>query len=81
MEERRKKEIPVATERRKGGYHGGGMEQALTSTSESARQYTEDETEFIMAMDNYKRNKCRPFPSWVEVLGVIRKLGYRKQGQ
>jgi hypothetical protein len=33
---------------------------------------------FIMAIDAYKRVNERPFPSWTEVLEVIRKLGYRK---
>jgi hypothetical protein len=31
-----------------------------------------------MAIDAYKRVNQVPFPSWTEVLEVIRKLGYRK---
>ena len=31
-----------------------------------------------MAMDEYKRANKRPFPSWTEVLQVIKYLGYRK---
>ncbi len=31
-----------------------------------------------MAMDEYKRANKRPFPSWTEVLEVIKYLGYRK---
>ena len=33
---------------------------------------------FIKAIDAYKRANDRPYPSWTEVLEVIRKLGYRK---
>jgi hypothetical protein len=33
---------------------------------------------FIMAIDAYKRVNNKPFPTWTEVLEVIRKLGYRK---
>jgi len=33
---------------------------------------------FIMAIDAYKRVNNRPYPSWTEVLEVLRKLGYRK---
>ena len=33
---------------------------------------------FIKAVDAYKRVNDRPFPSWTEVLEIIRKLGYRK---
>ena len=34
--------------------------------------------EFITAMDEYKRVHERPFPSWSEVLDVVRSLGYEK---
>ena len=33
---------------------------------------------FVMAIDAYKRVNRRPYPTWTEVLEVIRKLGYRK---
>ena len=34
--------------------------------------------EFIQAMDEYKRLQRRPFPSWSEVLDVLKSLGYTK---
>ena len=33
---------------------------------------------FVSAIDAFKRVNNRPFPTWTEVLEVIRKLGYRK---
>ena len=42
------------------------------------RDYSLDEVEFMNAMDNYKRRSGRPFPTWSEVLEVVRSLGYRK---
>lgn len=33
---------------------------------------------FIMAIDAYKRVNQKPYPTWTEILEVIRKLGYRK---
>lgn len=39
---------------------------------------TDDVQEFVMAMDRYKREHHRPFPTWSEVLEVARSLGYRK---
>ena len=33
---------------------------------------------FVKAIDAYKRVNNRPYPTWTEVLEVIRKLGYRK---
>jgi hypothetical protein len=32
----------------------------------------------MRAMDDYKRKSGRPFPTWSEVLEVVRSLGYRK---
>jgi hypothetical protein len=31
-----------------------------------------------MAIDTYKKANQRPFPTWTEVLEVIKALGYRK---
>jgi hypothetical protein len=36
--------------------------------------------EFIEALDRYRRDNARPFPSWSEVMHVLRALGYRKSG-
>ena len=41
-------------------------------------EVTEEVLEFIRALDDYKREKNRPFPTWSEVLEVVRRLGYRK---
>ena len=40
--------------------------------------YTADETEFIKAMERYKHRYNRPFPTWHEVLSVVKSLGYAK---
>ena len=36
------------------------------------------EQEFIRAMQDYKEKSGRMFPTWSEVLEVLRGLGYRK---
>lgn len=35
-----------------------------------------DALEFIEAIDRFKKQNGRPFPSWSEVLMVLRQLGY-----
>ncbi len=45
------------------------------------RDYSEDEVEFMRAMDDYKRRSGRQFPTWSEVLEVVRDLGYRKTAE
>jgi hypothetical protein len=42
------------------------------------RDYTNDEVEFMHALDRYKRTSGRMFPTCSEVLEVIRDLGYAK---
>lgn len=42
------------------------------------RDYQPEEIEFMKAMDDYKRRSGRQFPTWSEVLEVIRCIGYRK---
>ncbi|MEE9403985.1 MAG: hypothetical protein V3V20_03760 [Algisphaera sp.] len=41
-------------------------------------EMTPEQFLFIKAVDAFKRVNQRPFPTWTEVLEVIRKLGYRK---
>ena len=77
--DRRKKNIPVAIERRSGQdrrQQGERRRQIDPTTCE--RDYSEDEIIFMKAMDQYKRDNRRPFPTWSEVLEVLRALGYRK---
>jgi hypothetical protein len=77
--DRRKRSIPVAVERRSGKdrrEQGERRRQIDPTTCE--RDYSIDEIEFMKAMDQYKRDNRRPFPTWSEVLEVLRALGYRK---
>lgn len=34
--------------------------------------------EFITAVDEYKRAHQRPFPTWSEVLEILKALGYQR---
>ena len=42
------------------------------------RDYSADEVEFMKAMDDYKRKSGRQFPTWSEVLEVVRSMGYKR---
>ena len=44
----------------------------------SEREYTNAEVEFMLAMKEYKQRSGRMFPTWSEVLEVLRELGYEK---
>jgi hypothetical protein len=77
--DRRKRNIPVAVERRSGKerrHEGERRRQVDPTTCE--KDYNDEEIIFMKAMDQYKRANRRPFPTWSEVLEVLRSLGYRK---
>jgi len=39
---------------------------------------SDEQFEFLMAIEEYKRANSKPFPTWTEVLEVMKALGYRK---
>src|SRR3954467_12750002 len=80
--DRRKRNIPVATDRRR---RQNAAEKRRTSErrrlidpTTCERDYDDQETAFMKAMERYKRENRRPFPTWSEVLEVLISLGYRK---
>ncbi len=77
--DRRKQDNPenVETERRVGPRRKVERRRQIDPTT-CERDYSGDEIEFMKAMDDYKRQSGRQFPTWSEVLEVIRSLGYRK---
>jgi hypothetical protein len=80
--DRRQRHIPVALERRSGQERrqkGERRRQVDPTTCE--RDYNDEEIIFMKAMDQYKRDNRRPFPTWSEVLEVLYALGYRKVAQ
>lgn len=57
---------------------GPGRRLADERKSAEEGQMSEEQFSFLMAIDEYKRQNARPFPTWTEVLEVIKALGYRK---
>ena len=39
---------------------------------------TDDETDFVLAVAAYQKQFGRRYPTWCEVLNILRCLGYRK---
>lgn len=79
--DRRKRNIPVATDRRAANAaekRRTSERRRLIDPTTCERDYSDDEAEFMKAMDRYKRENRRPFPTWSEVLEVLRSLGYRR---
>lgn len=80
--DRRKRNIPIATDRRRAQNAAekrkNSERRRLIDPTTCERDYNLDETEFMKAMDRYKRENRRPFPTWSEVLEVLHSLGYRR---
>ena len=72
--DRRKRNIPVAKDRRASNAaekRRTSERRRLIDPTTCERDYNDEETEFMKAMDRYKRENRRPFPTWSEVLEVM----------
>jgi len=76
-DDRRKNDVAVAAERR-GGERRKVQRRRQIDPTTCERDYTDDEIEFMQAMDAYKRANGRMFPTCSEILEVIRDLGYQR---
>jgi hypothetical protein len=79
FEERRESVV----DRRIGLDRRRGPGRRLTDERKSAEegQMSQEQFAFLMAIEEYKKKNARPFPTWTEVLEVIKALGYRKVAQ
>ncbi|BAM05117.1 hypothetical protein [Phycisphaera mikurensis] len=57
---------------------GPGRRRSDFAKAAEEGEMTPEQFLMVKAIDAFKRVNDRPFPSWCEVLEVMRKLGYRK---
>jgi len=57
---------------------GPGRRRSEDRKNAEEGQMSDEQFEFLMAINEYKKANSRPFPTWTEVLEVIKALGYRK---
>ena len=82
------REAPAGVERRRGDRRESerrarpNVADQYRGNTRSINEYPldPDELEFINAINAYKQTHHRPFPTWSEVLHVLRFLGYAKSG-
>lgn len=65
---------PTGLERRRGP--GRRLSDFIKAAEEG--ELTNEQFLFVMAIEAFKRANARMYPSWTDVLEVIRLLGYRK---
>lgn len=78
--ERRRTERRDVVDRRMGldRRRGPGRRRSDDRRAAEEGEMTDEQFAFIMALNEYKSVNKRPFPTWTEVLDVIKALGYRK---
>lgn len=69
---------PIATATNLERRRGPGRRRTDFMRSAEEGEMTQEQFMFIMAIDSFKRVNELTFPTWTEVLEVLRKLGYRK---
>lgn len=69
---------PDGSEQRSAERRGKVERRRQIDPTTCERDYSEEQVEFMKAMDLYKRRSGRQFPTWSEVLEVLQNLGYRK---
>jgi hypothetical protein len=57
---------------------GPGIRRPEERRSAEEGEMTAEQFEFVMAVEEYKRANHKTFPTWTEVLDVIKLLGYHK---
>ncbi len=57
---------------------GPGKRRSNDRRAAEEGQLSDEQFEFLMAIDEYKKKNARPFPTWTEVLEVMKALGYRR---
>lgn len=75
--ERRVRVVPVTVDRRKGRDRRTGLDRR-SRQGPGAYDLAAEELEFINAINAFKRKSGRSFPTWSEVLQIVRELGYRR---
>ena len=78
--DRRRRDLEVQIERREGleRRRGPGIRREEERRSAEEGEMTDEQFEFVMAVERYKRTNNRPFPTLTEILEIIQNLGYRK---
>ena len=77
-DDRRTSTEPVAEDRRSGERREKVARRRQIDPTTCERDYTDQEIEFMAALDEYKRKNGRMFPTCSEILEVFRALGYEK---
>ncbi len=78
-EDRRKRRISVPVERRAGGDRRNQVDRRDPAKRAGNYDLDDETIEFIGAVNRFKAESGRSFPTWSEVLQIVRELGYVRE--
>ena len=73
-----RRSITLADETNLERRRGPGRRRTDFTKAAEEGEMTQEQFLFLMAIDAFKRVNNKTFPTWTDVLEIIRKLGYRK---
>lgn len=76
--ERRVASVEVPLERRKGGDRRLQSDRRDQGKRGGEYDLDDDTLEFIAAVNRFKEATGKTFPTWSDLLGIVRDLGYEK---
>ncbi len=78
--ERRQRQVPVAVERRSGMDRRVGLDRRDQGKRGGEYDLDAETMEFLTAVSAFKQRTGKAFPTWSEILTILRDLGYEKRG-
>ncbi|MBW8035296.1 MAG: hypothetical protein FVQ79_06625 [Planctomycetes bacterium] len=57
---------------------GPGVRRSEERKAAEEGQMTDEQFEFLMTVEQYKKENRKPFPTWTEILEVLKAMGYRR---
>lgn len=70
--------VPVATKRISGRMRKQSMGERCNRRFFDDPELTDEDMDFCRAIEAWKRKHGRPFPTWSDVLAVVKAIGYRR---
>ncbi len=60
---------------------GPGVRRSEERKAAEEGEMTDEQFEFLMTVEQYKKENRKPFPTWTEILEVMKAIGYRKTAE
>ena len=77
--DRRQRDVPVAHDRRSGRDRRAEAERRTPGRRGGEYELDAETLEFIHAVNAFKEKSGKSFPTWSDILGILRELGWERR--